>query len=742
MTENTRQPSPAEETELGGFDFVGFLYRRSWLTIFFGLLGAAAGYYYYLQQPVRYRAFSDVLVIKQQADLPVSSVNGYDPAGQRDPLANDARLIMSEGTVRPAIEAAQLNSLPSLAGSSNLVQTVMQGLTVNRTSLQEDVLQISYRGSDPNDCARIVNAVVSSYDKQLKNAYRDVGAVTEKLLTSAKEEWQQRLKTSESEYAVFRKSVALLYHGDSVTSVSQSRMTEIESERSKVLIARTDVQSQLDSIQKAIDRGGSREAILLMVKALTLQDDKTPPQATHGTAGQSARELFAMTLEEELLLEEVGPDHPKVKQIRKRIDLTREFMQERSEIEGGVVLASAEDKDFLAIYIEFLQHQLQAGDERLKQLNALFELEMEASKKQTDLQIRDGQLKAEIARSQHAFNTIFDRLKDVNLATKGGEYRTEVLKAAERGVQYEPVYSKIMAVGIALGMLAGVLLGLLVELADQSFRRPEEVSQALRLPLVGVSPQIQLTRRSPGNNLGPALITIHRPRSQSAEAFRGVRTFLLAAKQGQGHKIVLVTSPEPGDGKSTISSNLAVTLAQSGKSVLLIDADMRRPTVNKLFGLAREMGLSDMLLESQHDVDDIVKRVAVEGGTLHVMTSGVCPTDPGERLLSTRFENLISMLRDKYEWIIIDSPPVLAVTDSATLSRFVDGVVLVVRMNGRSRMAAIRATETLRSLGATLIGVVANGIDPTKHGGYGYQYGVYGAGARASKYYAESSDGR
>ncbi len=744
MAEFPRQPSPTAEPEEAGFDFFGFLYRRAWLAVFFGMVGAAGAYYYYLQQPVRYKAISEVLVIKQQADMPVTSVNGYDPAGQRDPLANDARLIMSEGTVGPAIQAAKLNLLPSLAASSNISKTILANLSVNRTSLQEDVLQISYRGADPEDCAKIVNAVVSSYDTQLKLAYEDVGTVTANLLNSAKEEWQQRLKKSEDDYAEFRKTASLLYNGESVTSVSQSRMTEIESGRSKVMIAQTEVQAQLDSIQKAINRGGSREAILLMVE--TFNQLNNGQNTANSPALMAAKELFTLTLEEALLLEDVGPEHPKVKLIRKRIELTRRFMQDQSYVEGAVIPAETKNKDFLAIYIESLQQQLRAGEERLKQLDALFEREADESKMQTDLQIKDGQLRAECARSQHAFNSIFDRLKEVDLATKGGHYRTEVLKVAERGVQFEPDFSKMMTLGSALGALVGLLLGFLVESADKSFRSPDEISQTLRLPLVGACSQIQFgsTVKEECKNFKPALITIHRPRSQSAEAFRGVRTYLLAATRDEEHKVLLVSSPEPSDGKSTVSSNLAVALAQTGKSVLLIDADMRRPTIHSLFGLTLKMGLSDLLEENSHDIDDILKPVTFEGGSLQVMTAGARPGDPGERLMSTRFENLIGMLRDKFDWIIIDSPPVLAVTDSSSLTRFVDGVVLVVRMNGRSRMSAIRATETLRSLGANIVGVVANGIDPSKHGGYGYQYGAYGYGygGRSSKYYTESTEVR
>ncbi|MFO1006815.1 MAG: polysaccharide biosynthesis tyrosine autokinase [Planctomycetaceae bacterium] len=733
--------SPNAEPEEAGFDFWGFLWRRAWLGFLFGTIGATAAYYYYLRQPVVYRATSQVLVIKQQADMPVSSVNGFDPSGQSDPLASDVRLILSEVTVGPAITDGRLKELPSLSGSSNLPATILNGLSATRT-VEGQVLDISFRGSDPTDCAKVVNAVVASYDKNLRESYADKGTVVATLLTNAKDEWTKNLRKLEEDYAEFRKSTSLIYNGESVTSVSEGRMAGFEAERSKVLIAQTEVQSQIDAIQKALERGGSREAITLMLESFN-DKSKTGDGVEKSLTPMEkyTREIFQLELEEELALLDLGEDHPKVQSIRKRIELTRKYLSKEFDTTSNPGLP-AKKVDFLEVYIESLQQQKKANEERLLHLDKLFEEEKRLAKEQLDLQIQDKRFRNDIARSELAFNTIMNQLKDTDLAIKGGHYRTQVLAPATRGVQVEPNFQKTMIMGSMLGAVVGLLLGFLVEAADKSFRSPDDISQTLRLPIVGISPQIQLGRRDRTNPIDPAIVTIHRPRSQSAEAFRGVRTYLLAATRGEGHRIVLLTSPEPGDGKSTMSSNLAVALAQTGKSVLLIDADMRRPTVKRLFGLKNKMGLSDLLDEVPQDVNECIESVTFEGSTLDVMTSGECPIDPGERLMSNRMESLLSTLRERYEWIIIDSPPVLAVTDSATLSRLVDGVILVVRMNGRTRMGAIRAAETLRTLGANILGLIANGIDPTKHGGYGYQYGVYGAGGRASKYYAEAPNKR
>ncbi|RLS43418.1 MAG: polysaccharide biosynthesis tyrosine autokinase [Planctomycetota bacterium] len=733
--------SPNAEAEEAGFDFWGFLWRRAWLGFLFGTIGATAAYYYYLRQPVVYKATSQVLVIKQQADMPVNSVNGFDPSGQSDPLASDVRLILSEVTVGPAITDGRLKELPSLSGSPNLPMTILAGLSATRT-VEGQILDISFKGSDPVDCAKVVNAVVASYDKSLRESYADKGTVVAKLLTNAKDEWTTNLRKLEAEYAEFRKTTSLIYNGESVTSVSESRMAGIEAERSKVLIAQTEVQSQIDAIKKALDRGGSREAITLMLESFNDKNNSGEAVEKALTPMQKfTREIFQLELEEELALLDLGEDHPKVQSIRKRIEMTRKYLSNELD-ETSSTTGPAKKIDFLEVYVESLQQQKKAGEERLLHLNQLFEEEKRIAKEQLDLQIQDKRYRNDIARSELAFNTIMTQLKDTDLAIKGGNYRTQVLAPATRGVQVEPNFQKTMIMGSALGVLVGLLLGFLVEAADKSFRSPDDISQTLRLPIVGISPQIQLGRRDRTNPIDPAIVTIHRPRSQSAEAFRGVRTYLLAATRGAGHSIVLLTSPEPGDGKSTMSSNLAVALAQTGKSVLLIDADMRRPTVKRLFGLKNNTGLSELLDEVPPDINECIQTVSFEGSNLDILASGECPIDPGERLMSNRMENLLSMLRDRYEWIIIDSPPVLAVTDSATLSRLVDGVILVVRMNGRTRMGAVRAAETLRTLGANILGLIANGIDPTKHGGYGYQYGVYGAGGRASKYYAEAPNKR
>src|SRR5436190_3004001 len=234
-----------------------------------------------------------------------------------------------------------------------------------------------------------------------------------------------------------------------------------------------------------------------------------------------------------------------------------------------------------------------------------------------------------------------------------------------------------------LGLLAGVGLAYLADVADKSFRSPEEIRDHLGLPLVGHIPFFKpdpetTAKRSAGEStIEPMLCCYFKPKSLDSEAYRAVRTALFFSTQGQGHKVIQVTSPNKGDGKSLMIANLAITTAQSGKRVLMIDADCRRPRQHKIFNIPNDVGLSSVLTKSA-DVRDTIREACVPG--LYVMGSGPIPPNPSELLVSTRFKELLDSVRDQYDYVFVDTPPLLAVTDPCVVAGKVDGLFLAIRL--------------------------------------------------------------
>jgi len=266
-------------------------------------------------------------------------------------------------------------------------------------------------------------------------------------------------------------------------------------------------------------------------------------------------------------------------------------------------------------------------------------------------------------------------------------------------------------------------LAFVVDLSDRSFRSPEDISKQLGMPILGHIPQMADSKpKDSSARLSPKMVTFFQPKSRMTEAYRAVRTALYYNSRGEMHKVFQVTSPHPGDGKTTLTSNLAICIAQSGKSVLLIDADLRRPKVHTTFGIGNEVGLSSVI-RGEAEPQDAIQPTEVEN--LWILTSGTPPDNPAELLTSRRFDALLDVLREKYDIVLIDTPPTLAVTDPGTVASRVDGVILTMRITKRTRGDATHSAALLRSLGANLLGVVVNGTGPEKSFGTGY--GDYGA---------------
>src|SRR5690606_23414605 len=227
-------------------------------------------------------------------------------------------------------------------------------------------------------------------------------------------------------------------------------------------------------------------------------------------------------------------------------------------------------------------------------------------------------------------------------------------------------------------------------------------------------------------SLESRLVTGYDPRNPVSEAYRSLRTNITFARLERTPKTLVFTSPMPGDGKSTTSANLAITLAQQGLKVLLVDADLRRGVLNSVFHLEREPGLSNVLLEMT-PFQNAVRTVRIaDSATLDFLSSGILPPNPAELLGSDRMRALLERLEAEYDLIILDAPPLNVVTDAALLGTNADGVMLVARA-GRSEKAALSyAGEQLRNVRADVLGAVLNDIDFKRDARYYGKYGSYG----------------
>jgi capsular exopolysaccharide synthesis family protein len=221
-----------------------------------------------------------------------------------------------------------------------------------------------------------------------------------------------------------------------------------------------------------------------------------------------------------------------------------------------------------------------------------------------------------------------------------------------------------------------------------------------------------------------------------------VRAAIFFGTRGQSHRVLQVTSANSGDGKTTLCCNLAAAIAMSGKSCLLVDGDLRRPRVHRLFGLSLDVGVSSVVRDGM-DVPDAIQKTLVPN--LDVMTVGPRVDNPAELLLSPQFTDLVQQLREKYDFVLIDTPPILIVTDPAAVAAHVDGVILVVRNTKRSRPQTRRVRETLDLIGARVLGVVVNGISEKAAGyGYGDSYSynyTTSYRSKSGKYYSEERVG-
>lgn len=745
------QESADDAGQEGAFGVLGIVARRKEYLLLGLVAGVALGYLYHTRQVPIYQSGARLLILKAENNLGnqyIGAFARYQTPQER--LSNHIMMIQSPLVVEQAVKDYELNKLPSFAGMSGAGPAILSGLFVEQSDAYADSLDLSYRGRHREDCQIVLDAVMQSYIKQL-NATKSVTDETVKLIEKANKELLDKLAQQEKEYREFRTTAPSLASDPKELSLHQDRLKRLEDARGETELAVTRLRSTIESIEAAMQRGADREALLLLVdRAADLAGQSGSAGARDPASAGIVERLLPLVLEEQTLLETYGADHPRVKSIRRQIETTREFLtsQLAPSNANGAERDPRKPIDFLAMYLESMRQELETMSRNERELAALYDQEEKtvhilaeqdrtARREQAAFDATNESLRSDISRTQLLFDSVVKRLQEINIAADYGGYNTQVLASASEAGQVEPNFSRIMTPAAILGLLFGFGLATLVDMADKSFRSPADICRQLRLPIVGHIPVFK-TKDSKlehvNSKLDGTLITHYRSKSQIAEAYRAVRTALYFTTRGEGHKVVQITSPAPGDGKSTLAANLSICIAQSGKKVLLIDADFRRPRVHKLFSFDREVGLSSVI-NGETELMDAVR--ATEISNLFCLSCGPKVNNPSELLTLPRFKELIELTREKFDFVVIDTPPMLAVTDPSIVAARVDGVLLTLRLNKRARANVTRAVEMLGTLGSPVLGVVVNGLGARKGYGYGnYSYAGrgYGPGYRGYGY--------
>jgi succinoglycan biosynthesis transport protein ExoP len=332
-------------------------------------------------------------------------------------------------------------------------------------------------------------------------------------------------------------------------------------------------------------------------------------------------------------------------------------------------------------------------------------------------------LETALAQYRQTYATLLQSYEQVRVAEAGST--SNVVQIESAGVPEAPIRPRKL-VNTALAGMVGLMFSVgavfLIEALDDTIKGPEDITRTMGLPVLGI-----ITRHETQDG---QLITMAEPRSPVSEAFRAIRTNLQFASVDKPIQKLLVTSPSPADGKTTVAANLGVAMAQGGKKVALIDADMRRPRIHKVMDIPNRMGLSSLFVQSEISLDGSMQKTKSDG--LYIITSGDLPPNPAELLGSDKLAEILNMVAKETDLVILDSPPIVAVTDSAVLAHRVDGVIVVVKPGVTKLAAARQAVDQLQRVGANVLGVVLNDVDfgqsryrYYQYKGYDYSYRTY-----------------
>lgn len=698
---------PDQEEGADPIDLLLCALRYRWLLAGFVIAGLIVGVLAtYLQTPL-YRATADVEIVPSGAkifqDLEVivqaSDIRAVETAREKMLSRSLARRVVFKldlaengEFLAPAPAFSLMNLVRRATGSSAraalgdltaeereamAVRRVMKNLTVEPVD-NTSILSVSFSHADPKLAAAVANQVVHSYIDQKVDKKSETSELARQFIDDQVRESKEKLEKSEKALVAYANKAGITVTGDRLSLVAQN-IAEINEALGKAIEERIAAETYYNQV-----RGGEAASLPEVFKSESIERTK-----------ERIAELKAAYRRK---LGKLKPEFPEMRHLRAQIAA----LQEEVDAEVAAIGKSVEIR------------YRQASEKVATLKRELASLKAQQSQYH-DKRIRYDILQREVESNRQQYESLVSKLNEVGV---GSDLKTVDASIVDPAVvprfPYTPRLSRTVALTLALFAAMAAALVYLFELTRNTFAAPDQVESELKLPILGILPTVT------NGNLGDAFAD---NKSSISEAFRSLRTSLQFTGTEQAMRTILVTSAEESEGKSTVACKMAQDFAALGRKVLVIDADLRKPCMHRLFGRSNALGLSNLLsnVVQKSEVRTIFLETDKPGVTL--LPAGTIPPNPVELLMSPRMVMALDQCANLYDLIIIDGPPVLGLSDAPILSRHADATLMVVSINQVTRKAAKSALARLRAASGNVVGAVVNKFTIEKFDyGQAYRY--------------------
>jgi len=689
----------SEPTETAGYSESLFqiAWRGRWWILLSVLLCLGAGFSYIFKATPIYTSTSRVYV--EQGGLKIITQTEGIMTQSKNYLYTQAELLKSTPIITDCLAKPGIKKMKTFQfyKVDNHLAFLKKKLDVS-VGKKDDIISVEFDSPYPAEAAELINKIVDSYityhATQKKSTSAEILNILQKEQVKRREEITRKLKALMD---FKKKNVSLAFES--------SRGNIILDNLARLTDAFT--RSQLETLDAKtvyeITKEIAKDPVRLKEFVETQRSSYYSYSNTERTRLTAELETLELKLKD-LLGRQLTVNHPSVKVVNDKIGSVKQQI-------------ARHDSKFASSQVAIAQQQYLAAKEKENLIREYLEEQRAEAITLNEQMSQYTLLQSDFEQTQKLSEILDDRIKELNVTEDTGALNISILEVARPEEKpSSPQKARIMAMALVLGMMLGCGIAILISMLDHRLRSAEEISEVMGVPVLGVIPamskRLSISDRGRKVHLDSA--------SSVSEAYRTVRTSLFFGVPKGKAKTVLVTSPSPGDGKTTMVSNLSITMAQAGQRTLVIDADFRKPRQHEVFQLTNDRGLSNVV-SGILNFEQAVQSAGLEN--LDILTCGPAVPNPSEILNSEAFSGLIEDFKKSYDRIIIDSPPVMPVTDAQILGAVCDVTIIMLRAEKSTRKTSLQAMDGLTSVGARILGAVVNDVSK-RNGRYGY-YGHY-----------------